>query len=93
MCAAWGIISACTGAVHSFAGLAVCRTFLGFAEAAFFPGAVYLLSTFYEKKKMALRTAILYSGSQLGNAFGGLFALAIVSQYNADVGDTPLTNL
>lgn len=27
---------------------------------------------------MALRTGILYSGSQLGNAFGGLFALAIL---------------
>lgn len=27
---------------------------------------------------MALRTAILYSGSQIGNAFGGLFALAIL---------------
>ncbi|WWC64478.1 uncharacterized protein I303_107088 [Kwoniella dejecticola CBS 10117] len=78
MCAVWGVISACTGAVHSFAGLAVCRTFLGFAEAAFFPGAVYLVSTFYTKRSMALRTAILYSGSQIGNAFGGLFALAIL---------------
>jgi MFS family permease len=78
MCAVWGVISACTGAVHNFAGLAVCRTFLGFAEAAFFPGAIYLLSTFYEKKKMALRSAILYTGSQIGNAFGGLFALAIL---------------
>lgn len=28
---------------------------------------------------MALRTAILYSGSQVGNAFGGLFALAILN--------------
>ena len=27
---------------------------------------------------MALRTAILYSGSQVGNAFGGLFAIAIL---------------
>ncbi|WWC71194.1 uncharacterized protein I206_105147 [Kwoniella pini CBS 10737] len=35
MCAIWGTISACTGAVQSFAGLAVCRTILGFAEAAF----------------------------------------------------------
>ncbi len=43
------------------------------------PGAVYLLSTFYEKKQMAFRTAILYSGSQIGNAVGGLFALAILS--------------
>ncbi|CAD6589101.1 MAG: hypothetical protein TREMPRED_005266 [Tremellales sp. Tagirdzhanova-0007] len=78
MCALWGVVSACTGTVHSFAGLAVCRTVLGFCEAAFFPGAVFLLSTFYEKKKMALRTAIMYSGSQIGNAFGGLFALAIL---------------
>ncbi|WWC91810.1 uncharacterized protein L201_006757 [Kwoniella dendrophila CBS 6074] len=78
MCAIWGIISGATGAVQSFAGLAVCRTILGFAEAAFFPGAVYLVSTFYTKRQMALRTAILYSGSQIGNAFGGLFALAIL---------------
>lgn len=39
-------------------------------------GAVYLLSLFYTRKQLALRTAILYSGSQIGNAFGGLFALA-----------------
>lgn len=78
MCALWGMVSACTGAVGSYAGLAVCRTVLGFTEAAFFPGALYLLSTFYTRKQLALRTGILYSGSQLGNAFGGLFALAIL---------------
>jgi MFS family permease len=27
---------------------------------------------------MALRTAVLYSGSQIGNAFGGLFAIVIL---------------
>jgi len=78
MCAAWGIVSGLTGIVNNFTGLVICRCFLGFTEAAFFPGAVYLVSVFYEKKKMALRTAILYSGSQVGNAFGGLFALAIL---------------
>ena len=77
MCAAWGLVSGCTGAVQSFPGLAVCRVILGFTEAAFFPGAIFLVSLFYEKKQMALRTAILYSGSQVGNAFGGLFALAM----------------
>lgn len=75
-CAMWGTVSACTGAVQSFPGLVVCRLMLGFTEAAFFPGAVYLLSLFYTRKQLALRTAILYSGSQIGNAFGGLFALA-----------------
>lgn len=34
---------------------------------------------FYEKKQMALRSAILYSGSQIGNAFGGLLAIAILT--------------
>jgi len=66
MCAAWGIVSGLTGIVNNFTGLAICRTFLGFTEAAFFPGAIFLVSLFYEKKKMALRTAILYSGSQVG---------------------------
>ncbi|KAI9632058.1 putative nicotinamide mononucleotide permease [Dioszegia hungarica] len=79
MCCAWGLVSGCTGAVTSYAGLVICRVILGFTEAAFFPGAIFLLSLFYEKKAMALRTAILYSGSQVGNAFGGLFALAILT--------------
>jgi len=29
MCVAWGMVSACTGAVHSYAGLAICRVVLG----------------------------------------------------------------
>lgn len=37
---------------------------------------MFLLTLFYTKKQMALRAAILYTGSQFGNAFGGLFALA-----------------
>jgi len=34
----WGIISGATGACQNFAGLVVCRFFLGFIEAAYFPG-------------------------------------------------------
>ena len=37
----------------------------------------HYLSMFYTRKQIAFRTAILYSGSQLGNAFGTLFAIAI----------------
>ena len=76
--AVWGVISACTAAVHSFGGLLACRFMLGFVEAAFFPGALYYLSTFYNRKQFAFRTAILYSGSQLGNAFGTLLAIGII---------------
>lgn len=49
-----------------------------FVEAVLFPGALFFLSLFYNRQQFALRTAILYSGSQIGNAFGGLFAIAIL---------------
>ncbi|EME84080.1 uncharacterized protein MYCFIDRAFT_187237 [Pseudocercospora fijiensis CIRAD86] len=81
LCAAvalWGVVSACTAAVNSFGSLVACRFMLGFVEAAFFPGAFYYLSCFYNRKQIAFRTAILYSGSQLGNAFGTLFAIGII---------------
>ncbi|KAM0749015.1 putative MFS transporter [Meredithblackwellia eburnea MCA 4105] len=76
--AAWGCVSTATAAVHNFTGLVVCRAILGVTEAVFFPGALYYLSTFYTRKHMAMRTALMYCGSQLGNAFGGLFAAAIL---------------
>jgi MFS family permease len=76
--AAWGLISALMAVVENYAGLLVTRVCLGFVEAIFFPGALYFLSLFYNRKQMAFRTAILYSGSQLGNAFGGLFAIGVL---------------
>jgi len=40
---------------------------------------LFFLSLFYNRQQFALRTAILYSGSQIGNACGGLFAIAILN--------------
>jgi MFS family permease len=77
--AAWGAVSAAMAGVHNYIGLLMARVFLGFVEAIFFPGALYYLSLFYNRKQFAFRTAVLYSGSQLGNAFGGLFAIAILN--------------
>ena len=74
----WGLISSLMAVVQNFGGLLACRFFLGFVEAVFFPGALFFLSMFYNRKQFAFRTAILYSGSQLGNAFGGLFAIGIL---------------
>lgn len=76
--AMWGVVSACMAAVHNYHSLLLARFFIGFVEAVFFPGALFYLSLFYTRKQYALRAALLYSGSQLGNAFGGLFAIAIL---------------
>jgi MFS family permease len=68
----WGIISGATGACQNFGGLVACRFFLGFVEAAYFPGCLFYLSAWYTRKELGFRTAILYSGSLVSGAFGGL---------------------
>lgn len=77
--AVWGTISACTGAVQNAGGLYVARFMLGFIEACFYPGAIFLLSTWYKRSELGIRCAYLYSGSQVGSAFSGLIAAGIKS--------------
>lgn len=74
----WGVISAAQAAVTNFTDLMVARFMVGFVEAVFFPGALYYLSMFYSRKQYAFRAALFYSGSQLGNAIGELFAVGIL---------------
>ena len=78
----WGAISAATAGTHSFAGLVVVRLFLGFAEAPFFAGALFLMSSWYTRAELAHRFAWFYSGAQLSNAFGGLIAAGVLGNLN-----------
>jgi len=73
----WGVISACTGVVHSYAGLLMCRLFLGAFEAAFYPGAVYILSCWYTRAELASRNSIFFSAQLLAGACAGLITAAI----------------
>ncbi|KAF2673693.1 retrograde regulation protein 2 [Microthyrium microscopicum] len=75
----WGVISSATAGVHSYGGLIAVRFFLGFVEAAFFPGALFYLSSWYTRKELGLRTALLYSGSLVSGAFSGLISAGITS--------------
>ncbi|CAN8099592.1 unnamed protein product [Discula destructiva] len=74
----WGGISAATAGVKTYGQLLAVRAILGVVEAVFFPGAVYYLSAWYTKKELGKRLAGLYIAQQVGNAFGGLFAAAIL---------------
>src|ERR1700761_3817682 len=73
---AWAVTSACTALVHDYKGLVIVRFFLGFAEAPFYPGALYMLSQFYTRKELATRISILYSGNFFATSFAGLIAAA-----------------
>ncbi|KAJ7909035.1 major facilitator superfamily domain-containing protein [Mycena leptocephala] len=83
---AWGLASALSGVVTNYGGILVCRFFIGLPEASFYPGAVYLLSCWYTKKELAIRTAILFSGLDIANAFGALVAAAILSHMEGTLG-------
>lgn len=73
----WAIVSALTAVVNNFTGLLLVRFFLGVTEAPCYPGAVYLLSSFYNRKEIATRIAILYTGNVLATAFAGLMAAGV----------------
>ncbi|KAL4972935.1 major facilitator superfamily domain-containing protein [Aspergillus desertorum] len=76
---AWGLVSALTSQVTSYAGIVACRFILGLVEAPFFAGVLFYLSKWYTKKELALRMSIFYSGSLLSGAFGNLIAAGILS--------------
>lgn len=73
----WATVSALTAVAHNFTGLLLTRFFLGVTEAPYYPGAVYLLSIFYNRKEIATRIAILYTGNVLATAFAGLIAAGV----------------
>ncbi|KAH9045324.1 MFS general substrate transporter [Lactarius pseudohatsudake] len=82
----WGAISCLTGATHNYTGALLTRFFLGFVEAAFFPGALFLLSKWYKRSELGFRTALLACGSLISNAFGSLMASSILSGMQGKMG-------
>ncbi|KAI0089164.1 MFS general substrate transporter [Irpex rosettiformis] len=82
----WGMISCLTGVTTNFVGALLTRFFLGFVEAAFFPGALFLISKWYTRKELGLRTALLSCGSLISNAFGSLIASGILDGMQGKLG-------
>ncbi|KAJ5754310.1 MFS general substrate transporter [Penicillium manginii] len=77
----WGIVSAASGAVQQFGGIAACRFFLGIAEAPFFAGVAFLFSGWYTRKELGMRLGIFFCGAMLSGAFGGLFSAGIAAAF------------
>lgn len=85
-CCLWGAVSTCNAATNKFTDLVVVRFFLGFVEAPFFPGAVFLMSSWYTRAELTRRVAWLYSGNALANMFGGLIGAAILDNLEGSLG-------
>lgn len=73
----WAIVSTLTAVTHDFTGLLLTRFFLGVVEAPFYPGALYMLSIFYDRHEIAVRISILFTANICGTAFAGLIAIGV----------------
>jgi MFS family permease len=67
----------CSGAVTSFRQLIVCRALLGVLESIFGCGAPYFLSSFYQRRELGFRLALLLGMSPVANCFASSLAFGI----------------
>jgi MFS family permease len=54
------------------------RVILGVLEAGFYPGCVYLLSTWYPRYELQKRNAVFYLIGSMASAFGGILAYGLM---------------
>ncbi|KAJ8583462.1 MFS general substrate transporter [Rhizopogon salebrosus TDB-379] len=84
--AIWGLTSVLMGTMKGFIGVACTRFVLGFVEAPFYPGALFLLSKWYKRREVGQRTAVLSCGGMFSAAFGSLLASAILDGMDGVMG-------
>jgi MFS family permease len=73
-----GVATIGQGLVKTKGGLIACRFLVGFFEAGFFPGCVYLISMYYKRYELQWRLTLFFSASILAGAFGGVSSATCV---------------
>ncbi|KAF9892040.1 hypothetical protein FE257_002446 [Aspergillus nanangensis] len=74
---AWGACILGMGFVHHWVPLAVLRVLLGAFEAGLFPGAVFIISSWYRTYETARRVSIFYMASLFASGFSGIIAYGL----------------
>lgn len=82
---AWGVVMIGIGFVKTWQTLAGLRVLVGVFEAGFFPGAVYLLSTWYTRYEVQKRYTIFYGVGCVAGALSGILAYGL-SQMEGQAG-------
>ncbi|OTA98197.1 hypothetical protein M426DRAFT_326182 [Hypoxylon sp. CI-4A] len=80
----WGATLACLAACKNYAGLLICRFFLGVLEAAVVPAWVLFTSQWYTKEEQAFRVGIWFSTCGAAQMFGGFFAYGVAIHVGKD---------
>ncbi|MCJ1373898.1 hypothetical protein MMC20_005128 [Loxospora ochrophaea] len=75
--ASWSVIASLQSVTRSFVSMLILRALLGVGEAAFSPGIPFLLSFFFKREELALRTGLFISAAPLATSFAGSLAWLI----------------
>ena len=75
--ASWSIIASLQSISGSFISMLILRILLGIGEAAFSPGIPFLLSFFFKREELALRTGLFIAAAPLATSFAGSLAWLI----------------
>lgn len=78
ICFLWGCLLIGFGFVNKWTEMLGLRVCLGVLEAGFFPGAVYLLSTWYSRYDLQKRYAVFYVIGTCASAFAGILAYGLM---------------
>jgi len=62
----WSVVGFATGLVHSYGGLLLCRTFLGFFEGGHWPCAIKTTQQLLDPRDRAMGNGVLQSGASIG---------------------------
>jgi len=78
ICLIWGCVIIGFGFANNWSVLVGLRLILGFMEAGFFPGCVYLLSTWYGRYEVARRYSVFYAIGGFASALTGIISLGMM---------------
>lgn len=84
----WGVVSTLTGITQNYTEVLLARLLLGFSEAPLFPGTIFLLSGWYKRDELAVRTTLVTCGTVLSAGFGSLFASGILTGMQGKLGQS-----
>jgi len=62
----WSLVGFCTGLVHTYSGLLVCRMLLGLFEAGHWPCAIKTTQRLLDPKDRTMGNSVLQSGTSIG---------------------------
>ncbi|KAL2166465.1 hypothetical protein VTG60DRAFT_2749 [Thermothelomyces hinnuleus] len=74
--AAWSVLTILMVTCKSVRGMYALRFFVGLAEAAFNPGTLYILGSWYRRDELAKRSCIFQASSFVGAMFSGYLMTA-----------------